>query len=306
MRVGCVYARRQNWPKWDWVRNALIRLGHEVIRVHDAKQLVAADELCELMLFEHRDGGIGWRNIRDIAPTRKAKWAQWWFDLFGWDDRSLAEMLGRYGSTQKLFDRVYVKERSCIDLYRENGVRAVYLDQGIPSDWPEAEHRDSPEWDVLVFGKASPDHRNRINATKAIVKAGMRVAWASMDGVVPSGVERLEWCPPKLLPSLIGRAKCVLCVNFRDDVDGYWSDRTLMVKGAGAIPVTNAEEAVVACAMTAGERRDMGHTLRRHVMEHHTYENRLTDIIADYGRGFANAPVVPTLPGEEKTAATGV
>lgn len=298
MKIGCVYTHRESWPKWKWVCSAISRLGHTVVKVNRADHLKPADEYCDLLLFEQRDCGVGWRHIRDLAPKRKSKWAQWWWDLHAWDRASLEAMLERNGGTVRMFDRVYFKERSLIPLYRQNGVNAAYLDQGIPSDWLPTVHQDEPQWDVLVFGRSAPIYKARVRAVKAMVAAGLKVAWATTDGVVPDGVQRLLWCPPKGLPMLMGTAKCVLCVNLME-VDGYASDRDLMVRAAGAIPVRTVEEAEAACRLTAAERTEIGRGTRNEALANHTYDNRVFDILRDYDRGF-----VSTVPWEEEAEAT--
>lgn len=300
MKIGCVYAHRDHWPKWGWVCESIARIGHDVVKVNRADHLEPADDYCDLLLFEQRDCGVGWRHVRNLAPERKAKWAQWWWDLHAWDRSSLEAMLERNGGTVRLFDRVYFKERSLIPLYRERGVNAAYLDQGITPNWPPTHHTDDPLWDVLVFGRSAPLYKARTQAVKAIVAAGLRVAWATTDGVVPDGVRRLLWCPPKGLSLLMSKAKCVLCVNLME-LDGYSSDRDLMVKGAGAIPVRNVEEALAVCRLSAEERRDIGRGLRNETLSAHTYDRRVRDIVRDYNRGF-----VCPVPWEEEAEATGL
>lgn len=290
MKIGCVYARRPNWPKWSWIAKALSELGHESVSVHSANELASSDASCDLMLFEHRDCGIGWRHVRDFAPERKSFWAQWWFDLVARDPSKTLDNQEEFklsGDAMRLFDAVFVKERDMLDEYRILGVKAEYLDQGCPSWWPAMRHIENPKWDVLAFGSADPSYKARHRAVQQLIADGFTVAWATKKGSIPKGCDRLSWCPAEKLPELMSQAKCVLCIDYRSDVGGYHSDRNWLVTGAGALPLMHGflgktdirDCAGAVCSLTLHERLTLGTTLRRRTLAGHTYEHRLESII---------------------------
>lgn len=286
MRIGCVYAPRKDWPKWQWVCAALSRIGHDVTAVTDVSQLAKANEECDLLLFEHRDCGVGRRHVRDLAPKKRCQWAQWWFDLFAIDQSiPLAETNNwkLLGETMQCFDRVFVKEADRIGEYRELGVKAEYMDQGCPSWWPMLQFHEKPAYDVVVFGSSDPQfYRERIKAAEEIAANGYRVAWATAQGTVPKGVERLPWHHPNDLNGLMSQAWATLCIDVRSDIRGYWSDRHWLVRGAGAIPLTINDPMnmlKIAKGMCLEERIVASAAIRNEVMEHHTYEHRVTAII---------------------------
>ena len=304
MKLGFVYAKRPYWPFWDWVCQAAVNLGHEAVRVHHVDDLMAADAECELMLFEHRDCGIGWRQVRDHVEQRKSYWIQWNWDLAVTDFKPLKDQdyIERYGKSMRLFDACLVKEVDYLDQYAELGINAHYCDQGVPSDIAAVQHQEVPAWDVLMFGQATPFYRRRRQVAMKLADAGYRVGWATESGEVPSGVARLQWCHPSRLNWLMSNAKCVLDIDLRDCVSGYKSVRHWLIAGAGAIPIRDGslgcsdavDAAKVACAMTDGERADCGYALRADVLRSHTNEKRLEWIIANFGRS-GNA-VEQTMP----------
>ena len=314
MKIGCVYSRRpEKWPKWQWVADALLQLGHETISVHDAAHLMAADQDCDIMLFEHRDCGVGWRYVRDNAPRRTSVWVQWWFDLVAViPGRALADQpeFRLSGEAMRLFDHVFVKERAMLDEYRSLGVNASYLDQGCPSWWPACEHRQAPRWDVLVFGSATAQYAERKEAVRRLVSDGYSVAWATDSGSVPPVVERLPWQPPRKLPELMSDARCVLCVDVRSDVDGYVSDRNWLVTGAGAIPLMRGcggyggyrDAAEMICTMQHERRSTIGRSLRARTMGANTYEHRLQKLLSvvcgSGGSADGEAPL-PCVQGDQ-------
>jgi hypothetical protein len=303
MRIGCVYAPRREWPKWQWVCAALSQIGHDVVAVNDVQQMERANDECDLLLFEHRDCGVGRRHVLNLAPKKRCQWAQWWFDLFQMEQSlPIAETNNwrHLGEVMQCFDRVFVKERSRVEEYRSLGVRAEYMDQGCPSPWRMIQLDEHPKYDVIVFGSVDPQwYRQRIRVASELVAAGMRVGWASQTGTVPNGVERLPWCHPKDLPWLMSNAYGVLCVDADPVVDGYWSDRHWLVRGAGATPITlNDPVANVELlkSLPVEDRVVCAAMIRNTVMEAHTYEHRASAII-DSLRGRCEG--LPRLQGQE-------
>lgn len=294
LKVGCVYAVRHHWPVWDWIVRAARKVGCDVVKVTDQSQLAAADAECDVLLFEGRDCGVGWRHVRDYAPQRKAVWAQWHFDLIAQMPGPLIETnyMQSYGEVMKVFDLNFVKERSMIAEFAELGVVAEYMDQGCASDWFSMAHVHDPQFDVLVFGQCNNWYRDRVAAVKRLVDAGYSVGWASNSTGLPQGVTKLPWCHPEQLPELMSRGRCCLDIDMRMDVDGYWSDRHWMIHGAGGIGVRpgvlEMSSVVDIVEMIGRMRRDqrehLGMENRRAVMAEHTYEHRLGDIFASLSR----------------------
>lgn len=317
MKVGVVYAPRPDWPKWEWVAKALLNLGHEIVRVTHADDLLSADAECDVLLFEHRDCGIGWRHVRDKAERRRAVWAQWWFDLMATQANvPLAEQhqFRLCGAAMRLFDHVLVKERDLLHEYASLGVNAHYLDQGCPSHYAACEHKPEPLWDVLVFGSADASYRERRKAAQLLAADGFAVAWATKEGQPPSGVEPVPWCHPDKLPALMSEARSVLCVDYRADVGGYTSDRNWLVAGSGALPLVKhpgcdiRDVAKLLHDMPFEKRKEFGAYLRKRVLGRHTYEHRLQSLFAilDRSRGRADGQAsVPDVPwyeaGEDET-----
>lgn len=279
---------------WDWVSQAVENLGHTVVRVHHVDDFAAADEVCDVMLFEHRDCGIGWRHVRDRHPHKKSVWAQWHWDLIAQFPGPLSEThyMKSFAGGMRQFDMNYVKERSMIAEFESLGIKAEYMDQGCTSDWPACQHFDRPEWDVLVFGQHNCWYQARVLAATRLIEAGFTVAWASTYENLPKGVRHLPWCHPNELPELMSLARCVLDIDMRMDVDGYWSDRHWMIRGAGAINLRPGkfglddvvEQARLVRDMSTEERERHGMEDRHHVMESHTYEHRLRDILNSLSR----------------------
>ena len=305
MKIACVYPDALNWPKMRWVLEAFQRLGHTVCQVKDRDELQAADNECDLIVFAHKGLAIRWPNMRDIALTRKALWCQWWFDLNALDHRlhfgeqDIQKLLG--------MDIVFVKERSLLNEYHTLGINAVYLDQGCPQDMPYAEPQER-EWDVLLWGQGGANYRQRTKDAVKLAKAWLKVAWAGFPNVaipnIPNNpIQRLPWTHPDKLPELASKARCVLSVGRRNNLDGYWSDAYWLACGMGAvvlrrdtpgIPVgpavalysNNPVEAYHAAIELDGKEN------RKWVMENHTIEHRCRDLISIVHEAVRDAKVL--------------
>lgn len=294
-----------------WAAAGFRARGHDVRMVHDLASLRQADAECDLLIFDHKSAGVSRAALVQVVhQTRRAVWVQWWRDLVAVDaSRSLAdqEYFKTFGDLMRGMDRVFVKEWSLLDDYRSIGINAVWLDQACPAEMPECEHRQPPEWDVLVLGSTGYDQRRR--DARSLAMAGFRVLWAGMPGgdLVPDGVEWHPWVHPLKLPELVSRCGVVLGVDWRSDLPGYTSDRTYLACGMGACyiarycdcgsefpPASYAPQAEVAawiyettdelieivrCALgDVNERRRRGQWSRQQVMQHHTYAHRADEI----------------------------
>jgi len=304
MQVALVYPERQRWPKFAWVQDALRGQGHRVTVVRDVEQLVEADKTAELVLFEHKEAGLGCANLIQAAKQKRAFWCQWYFDLVAQENKPLAEQVFTspqcYLPIMRAMDLVCVKERGLLADYAALGVNATWLDQACPSWLAACEHRESPEWDVLVIGSTgSPFYTQRCRDVQALVSAGCKVAWCghTHGSSVPAGVEGLPFCEVKDLPALASRTAVVLDVCGRHDLDGYWSDRLWLLLGMGACVVRRltpgqpdlayasyeTREQLIGWVrdlrLDAGRRRDIGSIARAQVLAGHTYEHRVMELL---------------------------
>lgn len=313
--------------KFGWVADGFRAAGHDLVRVHDLAGVSAADERCELLLFDQKTAGIGRAELTELAlAPRRAMWVQWWRDLIALEPTApLAEQpfVRSFGALMRAMDLVLVKERSMLDEYALLGMQAAWLDQACPEDMPQCIHAEHPEWDVLVLGSAAYDQRRHDAA--ALVAAGFRVAWAGLPGrePVPAGVEWRPWQHPTLeLPQLAARAAVVLGVDFRSDVPGYTSDRSYLAAGMGACYVARVtdygadsapgaaspaaelaawiyddRESLVKVARMAladpGDRRRRAARSRALVMSQHTYRRRAEQLV-ELVRTRAQAALEPT------------
>ena len=299
--------------KLGWVSDGFRTAGHEVLRVHDLAGVRAADDECELLLFDQKAGGLNRAELTEMALSpRRATWFEWWRDLVAFEPRTpLAQQpfVRSFGRLMRAMDLVLVKERCLLDEYAAIGVRAAWCDQACPEEMPQCSHAESPDWDVLVLGSTAYEERRRDAATLAA--AGFRVVWAGLPGrdPVPSGIEWQPWRhPTNELPQFVGRAAIVLGVDCRSDVPGYTSDRSYLVAGMGACYVARATDygtdtapgvaspaadvaawiydgreslvnIVRAALADPGERKRRGERSRALVMSQHTYRRRAEQIV---------------------------
>lgn len=246
MRIGLVYHPRLHagMGKFHFVADAFGALGHDVVHVQALPELKAADESCDLILFEQRNGPIHTVDGAELGKRRKSIWCEWFFDLNVFDPLLPVDVqpaVEPYLPLLKQMDIVFVKERDRLDEYRNAGIKAIWLDQGCPTNMPEAEFNPNPMFDVMLWGSSRPEiWRQRNEDVSALVDAGYRAAWAATDPYLPSGVTRLPGCQPLELPKLIELAKVTLCVDATQSIDGYWSDRIWLAAGAGACVVRRA------------------------------------------------------------------
>ena len=299
--------------KFGWVADGFRAAGHEAVRAHDLAGVQAADDACDLLLFDQKAAGLNRAELTALAlAPRRASWVQWWRDLIALDPRApLAEQpfVRSFGGLMRAMDLVLVKERALADEYASLGIHAAWLDQACPEEMPTCAPAEHPEWDVLVLGSTAYDQRRQDAA--ALVAAGFRVAWAGLPGrePVPPGVEWRPWRhPTRELPQLAGRAAIVLGVDCRSDVAGYTSDRSYLAAGMGACYVArvtdygadsaptaaspaaelaawiyNDRESLVRVVRTAladpDERRRRAARSRAHVLSRHTYRCRAEQIV---------------------------
>lgn len=235
--VALCYSDSPDWPKMRWIHDGFTALGLVTRWVRTVDELKAADAECDMVVFQNKSGCIRWPNLSPVAEWHQSLWAQVWCDLIATDPTRLLEeqhWFRKFAPIMQAMDLVTVKERSLIPRYRELGVKAEYLDQGAPP-CREIDRSVTPEWDVLFWGHNGREYAERHSDIRALVKAGFRVAWATRDAGVPDGVHRVEWTHPDKLPALASRARCVLSVDLRHDLAGYFSDRFWMATAMGCV-----------------------------------------------------------------------
>jgi hypothetical protein len=287
MKIGLCYVRDDaRWPKFQWLTDGF-GTDHETTHIHDLDALTEANETHDLIVFMHREPGPGRKQIVNVA--KKCVWVQWWFDLF--IRQSHQDLIPLYGPLAYKQDFILCKERACIDEYREHGIVAHYLDQACPANYPETTHNPAPAFDVMVVGTLMHEYGQRHQDVQSLVQAGFRVAWAGEGGVAPSGVTHLPWVHPNRIPDTLSKAAVSLCVDLRQDVDGYWSDRLWLSAGSGAATLWRTTENSIPCVVTYNDtesliartrelvsdcdgRRKLGEQSRTYVLQNHTYHHR--------------------------------
>jgi hypothetical protein len=287
--------------KMEWVADGFRAAGHDVRLAHSLVDVRAADAECDLLLFDHKGAGQNHNDLAELAPRRKALWLQWYRDLIAFDPGlPLAQQpyVRSFARLMRLMDMVFVKERSLLPEYAALGINAVWLDQACPATMAACQHPGRPGYDVLVLGSTA--YKQRMADVRALIQAGLRVLWAGLPGSepIPPGADGHPWVHPFELPQLISRCAVVLGVDWRSDLDGFTSDRTWLVTGAGACyvrrhslgapPVPSFDyqddaqlvQLVRSLVANPALRAATGALARRFVMANHTYANRVGEILA--------------------------
>lgn len=279
-----------------WVREAIERLGHQCVPIHDRDDLADADGECDLIIFQHK-GVVRWPNLRELCERRKTPWVQWWFDLIAREPmKQLHEqvLFCEYHNFMSRIDAVFVKEQEFLDEYRARDVNAFYLDQGCPAHIPEIVRSDPPEWDLLLWGQAGRTYKRREKHVREFAARGYRVAWATHAGTLPDRVVRLSWCHPEELWKLAGRSQFVLSIDLVSRIAGYASDRFWLACGMGCAVLQQCEhprhyDGPVNTYRQVDDAHKIlqkqwehapanGKALRKWVMQQHTIEHRLREM----------------------------
>lgn len=281
--------------KTGWVADGFAAAGHSVSRCFTLREVGLADRSHDLLVFDQKTPGNICRNaLADMAPRRNARWVQWYRDAIAYySGVPLREQPAMsHIRLMRGMDAVLVKEAMMLAEYRALGINAYWFDQACPDDMPACEHREKPEWDVLIPGTAV--YRQRRDDAAALTAAGFKVLWVGLPGGdIPRGCDSLPWVHPiKGLPQLVSRCAVVLGVDFRQDLTGFTSDRTWLVAGLGGCLVrresagmpevpsltygTQEQLASIVWELVgnAERRRAIGESARRFVMENHTYKHR--------------------------------
>ena len=304
MKIACAYHPRLHagCGKFHFIADAMRSLGHDVYHVQTMDDLVRADQVCDVVLFEQRNPAtICDVDLRDYSREKRSVWLQWFFDLNIFDDTLPLEKqapIEPFMGVMRGMDAVFVKERDRLLDYKDIGINAIWLDQGCPSSMRQAKLQKDPQFDVILWGSTSrPMWRHRWEDVETIVRAGFVVAWATNDGNLPAGVIRLPGCQPLEIPDLVEKAAVTLVVDARNDIQGYWSDRIWLAAGAGACCIRRVgisggmlpaygyftDNSLLSMLEDLcgnyEQRRAMGEKSRNIVMQKHTYENRCLEVV---------------------------
>lgn len=300
-RIGIAAAETPRWPKIDWVEHAARSLGHEVSRASHSSELVDLFSRSDVVIAGHKSLAGRWPNIRHALEDRRCPFVYWWFDLVATQPgvpivrQPLFKM---HRDTFNASDLVIVKEAKLVHEYREAGIPACFIDQGVPANYPSIRPQ-RPKWDLLVWGQCGGNYRERSQNAHAVADAGFRVAWAGEQS--PGGdIEHLPWTPAEELPILASKARCVLSCGVRNDL-AYWSDQFWMATGMGACVIRHVTpslpegpylvyhtdeqlvDAVNWVRKNPDHARELGQEARKWVMENHTIEHRVQEVLASVG-----------------------
>jgi hypothetical protein len=243
MRIACVYKPRLHTGcgKFHFVSDALGALGHSVFHAQTLDDLRYADSNCDFLLFEQRGPAeLCLPDLRDfLTGPRKSACIQWFFDLNIFDDSLPVKdqaPVAPFLEVMQGMDLVLVKERDRLNDYADAGIVALWFDQGCPSTMRQAVLKQSPEFDVVLWGSASrPLWKQRWNDVDCLCRMGFKVGWFTDHGEpLPNGCIRRPGYQPLELPEVIEQGKVTLCVDAVQHIDGYWSDRIWLAAGAGA------------------------------------------------------------------------
>lgn len=281
----------------DWVEQAVRNLGHDATRSTSSSQLKNLFDTCDFVILGMKSLAGRWPNIEHTLSTRKCPAVYWWFDLVVTENGLPLEQQPIFKQFSNIYDACdicLVKERDYIESYKELGINAVYFDQGCPSNYPSVVESEK-KWDLFVVGQGG-HYKQRTRDVQEAVDNGFSVAWAGCN-IAVKGVEHLPWTDAMELPKLASQARCVLSCGSRNDLDGYWSDQFWMATGMGAcvlrrstpglpsgpyITYSNHEELLTALDWSRkcpDESKELGKLSRQWVMENHTIESRIRDIV---------------------------
>lgn len=320
MRIGCAYHPREHvgCGKFHFIADAFRALGHDVYHLQTMDDVKRADQACDFILFEQRGpASLCIPDLVELSRDRQSVWMQQYFDLNVFDDAVPLQKqapIEPFLEIMRAMDVVFVKEKDRLLDYRDIGVNARWLDQGCPSTMRQANLRENPEFDVILWGSSSrPMWKQRWQDVEHLVRSGFEVAWATSDGTLPAGVIRLPGCQPMEIPNLVEKASVTLVVDARSDIKGYWSDRIWLAAGAGACIVRRAGVSggclpgigyftgnsllslVADLCENYAERKSRGEESRKFTMARHTYENRCQEVIRHAQSVLDKRPEEPSL-----------
>lgn len=276
-------------PTEELVRRAAAALGWPV-RMSDRPDY----EWPDVLLFTH-----AWQ---EPVPSCRPVTVQWWFDLLWRDPTRALEAQERWRpEVMRTMDIVLLKERAHLDACGRAGLNAAYLDQAC---WPPLHEVGAaprePDVDV-AFPGACYDEGGRLDVIRALARRHRVGVWSSdprwhdLPVAVHPPVYGTGWS------DIVARSAIVLGTNYRNDVDGYWSNRVWCALGAGGFFLTRRVPGLadvvidgVHCVMfdTVADAMDKAayylehpHQRRRiarqgqvHAWMNHTYAHRLREL----------------------------
>lgn len=275
----------------EWIAQALVRMGHTVVRPANVREAVEACATCSLVVFEQEGAGYTPVEWQQLSVAKRSPWVQWWFNLAEGSDAH---------DTMRRMDLTLVRERDRLADYQRLGIRAEWIEQACPSTIGVAEHHEAPDWDVLVLANRDTDE---LRDVRLLVDEGYSVAWWSFSEHlhVPHGVQSLEAIPVAEFTDLASRTCVVLGVDHRPWIAGALNDAEILALGAGTCLVRPFREGLPPLTLftydsqdrllsllselrqSVETRRSLGELARRQVLEAHTYEHRIAQIIKMLG-----------------------
>lgn len=277
--------------RFEWIAQAFRRMGHTVVRPANFGEAAAACAACALVVFEQEDAGFTTAEWQQLSVAKKSPWVQWWFNLADG---------AHYQDVMRRMDLSLVRERDRLADYHRLGIRAEWIEQACPATIGAAEHHEAPDWDVLVLANRDTDE---LRDVRLLVDEGYSVGWWSFSEHlhVPHGVESLEAIPVAEFTDLASRTCVVLGVDHRPWIAGALNDAEILALGAGTCLVRPFREGLPPLTLftydsqerllsllselrqSVETRRSLGELARRQVLEAHTYEHRIAQILTLLG-----------------------
>jgi len=249
----------------------------------------------DALLFNHK-----WQRALPTCRPRKVLWS---FDLVAMDPtRPLHEQARWHGDAWRTLDVMLVRERSLVGEYRRHGVPAHWSDQAC--------------WPANCIGRTfAPVHPCDVGfAGQGYAHGGRR----ELVGTLAQRHDVHVWCHNERswdgldvtwhrglydgnFGQIVADAKVIIGTNYRNDLDGCWSNRLWEVLGAGGFFLTRRVPGLadvvtdgVHCVMFdtvadavakaayylahPAERQRIARQGQTHAWMHHTYAHRLRDL----------------------------
>jgi len=236
-----------------------------------------------------------------VQPRPNCRQVQWWFDLC-WQDASLqVEQQARFRpDVMRSFDLVLMKERGLFDAYRDAGINVAYMDQGC---WPPlafgiAANNIEPEFNVGFAGGCYANG-GRLDLIREVAKRWEVHVWSDHLKWSDEPVVQHDAQYNRALAQTVPRCRIWLGTNGRNDVDGYWSNRTWEILNAGGFLLSQAvpgftatvtfDDPTHACCLIekylarSGQRRGVSHEGQVNAWQRHTYCDRLLQMVRILG-----------------------
>jgi len=187
----------------------------------------------DVLLFNHK-----WTQALPACRPKKVLWS---FDLIARDpSRPIAEQPHFRGDIWRTMDLVLVKEASLLKEYRALGINAHWMDQAC---WPPENIGRSftPKHPCDVgFPGSGYSEGGRYKLIDALTQqfnvhvwSHDNKSWSGHNAVVHAGLYDGD------LGQVAVDASVIIGINYRNDIQGYWSNRIWQILGVGGCFVTH-------------------------------------------------------------------